>query len=592
MYSSTGTNTLYLAGKTLKFVRSSSTSIAVIILFTIIVAVMEAVEPLLIKKIFDSLGEGSAGLEEFGMAAAGLVLLGLGCQGVNGLLNWLIWRVRIPVNDNLREAVVEKLYSLPLSFFRARSVGGIVTQINRGIDGYMEAFAEITTKIFPNLMYLSIALISMFFLNRYLFAIALLFAPLPTLIGAFAAGEQTEREKKLLQRWTRIFSRFHEALSGISVVKIFDRETAERQTFMAEVRNTNRIVLRGVARDTAFNSVIGFTVRIGSIATILFGGYLVIKGMTTVGTVIAFISYLNGLFGPVQGLTGTYQTLRKSSVSLHSIFEILEAPDPLCDSEDAICCEGIHGEVSFENVTFGYDQSAPVLKNINFKVRAGECVALVGPSGVGKSTLINLLQHFENPTSGRICLDGTDIRRICKTSLRREIGCVPQENILFNDSVANNIAYGKPGAEAVEIENAARAANAHDFISRLPCGYDTLVGELGKSLSAGQRQRVAIARALLRQPRILILDEATSALDAECESLVQDAIAKLIRGRTTFIIAHRLQTIVKADRIFVIREGEIIAEGTHEELMSKCRYYVSLVERHINGLLPHNLLAA
>lgn len=592
MDGNTGTGAVHLAVKALRFVHSFRASIAAIMLLTVLVSVLNAVEPLFMKMIFDSLGEGRTGLRAFVMAAGGLAVIGLAGQGICGLLNWLTWRVRILVNDDLREAIVGRLYSLPLSFFRNRSVGGIVTQINRGIDGCMEAFAEVTTKIFPNIMYLMIALCSMFFLNRPLFAVALVFAPLPTLIGALAAREQTEREEKLLSCWTRIFSRFNEALSGISIVKIFDREVDEKCHFMGEVRRTNRVVLRGVVRDSSFGSVIGFTIRLGRIATILFGCYLVIRGRTTVGTVIAFISYMGELFGPVQGLTGTYQNLRKSSVFLRSIFEILEAPDHLGDSPDALCCEEIRGDVSFEHVGFEYTESVAVLKNINVSISAGQCVALVGPSGAGKTTLMSLLQHLENPTSGRICLDGTDIRRIRNESLRRQIGCVPQETVLFNDTAANNIAYGKPGAGREEIESAAWAANAHDFITALPQGYDTVVGELGSRLSAGQRQRIAIARALLRQPRILILDEATSALDAECESLIQNALDKLIPGRTTFIIAHRLHTIVKADRILVMRDGEITAEGRHEELMSGCPYYASLVNKQTNDLAAPRLLAA
>ncbi len=592
MAGNSGASTLLLAGKTLRFVNSFRWSIVVIMLFTVFQAAMDAIEPLLMKLLFDSLGRGRLGLESFAIAAAGLVIVAVVSQCFCGLLNWLIWRVRISVNDNLREAIVDKLYSLPLSFFRNRSVGGIVTQVNRAIDGYMEAFAEVTTKIFPNLIYLGISLVSMFFLNKWLFALALAFAPVPTLIGALAAREQTEREQRLLSNWTRIFSRFHEVLAGIAIVKIFDREAAERQSFMGEIRETNRIVLRGVARDTSFSSVIGFTVKLGRVATILLGGYLVLNGKTSIGTVVAFISYMGGLFGPVQGLTGTYQTLRKSSVYLKSIFEILEAPDPLQDSIDAISCEMISGDVSFEDVTFGYGGAAPAISNINIDVRAGECVALVGPSGAGKTTLMSLLQHFENPTSGRICLDGMDIRQISKASLRRQIGCVPQESILFNDTVASNIAYGRPSAQPEEIEAAARAANAHDFIMNLPEGYNTPVGELGSRLSAGQRQRIAIARALLKQPRILILDEATSALDAECEALIQDALDKLIVGRTTFIIAHRLHTVVKADRIFVIRNGEIIDQGRHEELMNRCGYYASLVEKQTNGLVTPRLLRA
>lgn len=584
-------NTFTMAGKTFRFLAPFRWAIAAIMPLTIVLAALDAVEPLLMKLLFDSLGEGRV-LHNFGIAAGGLVLLALISLGVGSLLNWMIWRVRIEVDYNLRDALVDRLYSLPLSFFRKRSVGGIVTRVNRGIEGYMEAFAEVTTKVFPNLVFLSISLVSMFFLSRPLFLVALGLAPLPTLIGSWAAKEQTERDQKLLASWTRIFARFHEILAGISVVKVFNRERAERQWFMKEIAGTNQIVLKGVTRDTSISSLIGLTVKMGRVIVVLYGGYLVIRGQITIGTVVAFLSYMAGLFGPVQGLTGTYQTLRRTSVSLRSIFEILEAPDPCCDRPDAEPVSPGGGEIAFENVTFSYNGSRPAINNINLHVRAGECVAIVGPSGAGKTTMISLLQRLDNPVSGTIYLDGRDISRLRKDSVRRQIGCVLQENILFNDTIRNNIAYGNPGASQAEIEAAACAANAHEFICGLPEGFETIVGERGGCLSAGQRQRIAIARALLKNPRILILDEATSALDSECESLVQTGLDKMIRGRTTLIIAHRLHTVVNADRIVVIKNGEILQEGTHSELMRCCSYYASLVEKQTNGLLVPDLLAA
>ncbi len=581
-----------MAGKTLKFLAPFRWAIAAIVPFTIVLSAMDAVEPLLMKLLFDSVAEGKSSLHTLGMAAGGLIGLGFASQALGGLLNWLIWRVRMGVDYNLRSAVVEHLYSLPLSFFRVRSVGGIVTQVNRSIEGYMEAFAEVTTRIFPNLVYLSISLVSMYMLDTRLFLLALGLAPLPTLLGSYAATEQTEREQKLLGQWTRIFSRFHETLAGIAVVKIFNREQMERQWFMGEIGKTNRIVLRGVARDTCFSTGINLLIKLGRVATALYGIYLVIRGEITVGTVVAFLGYLAGLFGPVQGLTGTYQTLRRTSVFLRSIFEILDAPDPLCDRCDAKPFDSLCGSIEFKNVTFAYNEAPPAVRNINLKVGAGECVALVGPSGAGKTTLVSLLQRFDDPTCGAIYLDGTDIRTIGRESLRRRIGCVLQESLIFNDTVRNNIAYGKPNASPAEVEAAACAANAHDFIMKLPEGYDTVLGERGCRLSSGQRQRLAIARALIKNPQILILDEATSALDAECESLVQDALNTLVHGRTTVVIAHRLHTIVNADRIVLIRDGQIVQEGSHEKLMRENSYYASLVEKQTNGLLIPDLCAA
>ena len=298
---------------------------------------------------------------------------------------------------------------------------------------------------------------------------------------------------------------------------------------------------------------------------------LVLKGETTLGTLIAFLGYLGGLFGPVQGLTNILRSLRTASVSLESIFSILDAPDHMEDRPDAAEMPTIKGAVCFSTVRFGYDRHRPVLDGINIDVRAGETVALVGPSGAGKSTLMALLQRLQDPGGGYITVDGIDISRVKQRSLRKQIGVVLQEPLLFNDSIRNNIAYARPEAGIAEIKRVAKAANCHDFIMGLPQGYDTVIGERGGRLSAGERQRIAIARALLKDPPILILDEATSALDAETESLVQEAIEKLLRKRTTFIIAHRLSTVVSADRILALKNGRILEQGTHKELVYRGR---------------------
>ncbi len=570
--------------KTLPCLAPFRLGIAAVLAMTLLVAALDALEPLLMKYLFDALGLPDA-LSAFGLAVSGLALLAVTRRALGALLNWLFWRIRIGVNNNLHHAVVGRLCTLPLSFFRSRSVGGIITKMNRGIGGYMDVFSEMTSRVLPNLIYLGISLISMFVLDWRLFILALLFCPLPTLIGAWAAKEQTERENTLMARWSQIFGRFHEVLAGIATVKSFTRETAERGQFMDSVRATNEVVMRGVARDTSVDAVSNLIIALGRIAIAAAGGYLVIKGQATVGTVVAFLGYIGGLFGPVQGLTGTYQMLRRASVFLNAIFEILDAANPQKDAPGAVELKAVRGAVEFKNVTFAYENGPRVLKNISLDVRPGETVALVGPSGAGKSTLLSLLQRFDDPLGGGVSIDGMDLRTIQHESLRRHIGFVMQDTMLFNDSVRFNIAYGCPQATDAQIQAAARAANAHDFIAALPCGYDTRVGEGGKCLSTGQRQRIAIARALLKNAPILILDEATSALDAESELLVQQALRRLIQGRTTFIIAHRLQTVAAADRIIVLKAGRIIEEGAHQDLIRSESYYAGLVRKQTSGLI-------
>src|SRR5690606_3643256 len=339
--------------------------------------------------------------------------------------------------------------------------------------------------------------------------------------------------------------------------KSFTMEEEEKQRFLREVGRANTVVIRGVGRDTGVGAAKNAAALLARIAAVGVGGYLVLRGEVTLGTLLAFLGYIGGLFGPVQGLTTIYQTLRTASVSLDTIFELLDTEDSLSDAPDAVDLHSLRGEVQFDGVSFSYPDGTLVLDGVDLHVRPGEVIALVGPSGAGKTTMMALLQRLYDPTSGVIRVDGMDLRRLKQRSLRRHIGAVLQDALLFNDSVRNNIAYGRPGASQQEIEAAARAANAHEFIMRLPQGYDTNVGERGCNLSGGERQRVAIARALLKDPPILVLDEATSALDAESEALVQEALARLIRGRTTFIIAHRLSTVLCADRILVLRNGRI-----------------------------------
>ena len=319
-------------------------------------------------------------------------------------------------------------------------------------------------------------------------------------------------------------------------------------------------------------------------ASIGFAVYLIHRGATTVGTLMAFLGYQGGLFGPVSNLTGVYQTLRKAGISFDIVFSILDTEDSLRDSPHARPVQRVRGEVVFSKVSFAYNRESPILNDIDLHVAPGETIAIVGPSGSGKTTMVSLLQRFYDPTQGSIKIDGTDLRLLQQRSLRKQFGVVLQDALVFNDTIRNNIAYGRPDATREEIEAASRAANAHEFITRLPGGYDYVVGERGSRISVGERQRISIARALLKNPSLLILDEATSALDAESEVLVQDALDRLIKGRTSFIIAHRLSTIVGAHRILVLKDGRIMECDNHESLMRQGGYYASLVKCQSRGL--------
>jgi ATP-binding cassette subfamily B protein len=564
------------------FVRPYAHMIAAIVALTLLMGVLGALEPLLLKRVFDALGSQPQ------LVGAGVMLMlvtGSGRELMGALSNWLTWRTRLRVHHALLDATVSRLHHLPVRFHRAESVGAIMTRLDRGIQSFVGAITELAFQALPAVVYLAISIVIMLRLQWQLAVLTLVFAPLPALLTAFAATHQAQRERRLLGAWTRIYSRFNEVLSGIVTVKSFAMEEAEKRRFLGDVAAANVEVVRGVGFDARVGAGQNLLVMLARVAALGMGAWLVMHGRMTPGTLVAFLGYVGGLFGPVQGLSGIYRTLQTGSVAIDAIFSILDARDELADAPDAEELTTLTGAVSFEQVRFAYaDAGAPILDGIDLEVQPGEMVAIVGPSGSGKSTLLALLQRFYDPSAGAVKVDGKDLRRLVQRTVRRHIGVVLQEALLFNETVRDNIAYGRPDATLAEIEAAAHAAYAHGFIMKLPQGYDTVVGERGNRLSGGERQRLAIARALLKNPALLILDEATSALDAESEAMVQAALEQLVEGRTTFVVAHRLSTVVKADRIVVLREGRIADSGSHRDLMERNGYYAQLVRNQLRGL--------
>lgn len=571
--------------RALDFVFPHRRAVALIVVLTLLVAAIGSVEPLAMKYIFDALVDGR-GAGAVGIGVGILLMLALLREALGGAANWLTWRTRIGLQYALLEATVGRLHRMPLKLQRSEGVGAIITKLDRSIQGFVGAATQLLFSVLPAVLYLGIAIVIMLQLEWRLALLVLGFAPLPALFAVVAAPEQIRRERSLLESWGRIYSRFNEVLAGIVTVRSFAMEDAEKSAFLRGVDAANRLVVRGVAIDTAFGAASNLVVALSRIAAIAMGGVLVVRGETTVGTLIAFLGYVSGLFGPVQGLSGIYQTLKRASVSLEQIFGILDLQEHLGDAPDARELGPVRGDVRFDDVHFSYGaRDRPLLTGVDIAVPAGAMFAIVGPSGSGKTTLMALLMRFYDPTDGRILIDGHDLRHVTQNSLRRSIGVVLQDPLLFNDTVAANIAYGFPEATRQEIEQSARAACAHDFIAKLPDGYDTVVGERGSLLSVGERQRVSIARALVKNPAIIVLDEATASLDAESEAAVQQALSALVAGRTTFVIAHRLATVVDADRIIVLKEGRVAEQGSHRELAALDGYYAQLVRQQTRGLI-------
>ncbi|HEX6649922.1 MAG TPA: ABC transporter ATP-binding protein [Pyrinomonadaceae bacterium] len=553
---------------------------------TLVASALNALEPLVLKYVIDDLTGGGT-IRTLVIGVTLLAGLGLVRELLKTRTNSLTWSTRLAVHQQLLDALVTRLHRLPLSFYRSEGVGAIMTRLDRSTQGVVEAATQMAFNVLPAVVYLVIMVVVMFSLEWRLALIVLLFAPLQPLITAWAAPEQIARERNLLDRWVRIYSRFNEVLAGITTVRSFAREQYEKERFINSVAEANQQVISGVAYDARLQARQNLIVTFARVAAILVGGSLAMQGRVSVGTLIAFLGYVSGVFTPVQGLSSIYKTIRTASVSLDSIFSILDVQETLGDDRQAIELKKVAGEIEFQNVSFSYDPAQwPLLANINIQIKPGEMVALVGPSGSGKSTIVSLLQRFYDPTDGRILIDGIDIKTVKQDSLRRQIATVSQEPLLFNDTVYANICYSRQDCTPEAAESAAKAAHAHDFISRLPKDYSELVGERGSRLSAGERQRIAIARALLKHAPILVLDEATSALDAESEALIQEALDNLLRDRTSLVIAHRLSTVVKADRVYVLRSGEIVEAGSHDELVALGGYYASLVHHQSKGLLP------
>jgi len=508
-------------------------------------------------------------LRLLGLLVIALLVVRAVMAGITVLQGWLSAWLGNRITHDIRCHLYRHLQYLSLSFFDKRQMGTVISRVNQDTGQLQQLLVWGAQDLAINTLLLFGIGVMLFVMNWKLALFVLVPAPAVLFFSSRFWKKIRYYMHRFFHNWGRLNSVLNETLTGLRVVKAFAQESRVIGRFQEK---SHELALTGTQAErvwTVLFSGMSLLIMSGTLLVWYVGGRDVLFGQMTLGTLIAFLTYVGMFYEPLRFISMLLNWASRSLTAAERVFEVLDSEPEVKEAEDAIPMPRIEGRVEFRDVTFGYDKHRPVLKHVSFEVQPGEMIGLVGHSGAGKTTTINLLCRFYDVGEGEILIDGTPIRRIRLADLRHQIGLVPQDTFLFSGTIAENIAYAKAGATKEEIIQAAKIANAHDFIRAKPDGYETLIGEGGQGLSTGERQRIAIARAVLHNPRLLILDEATSQVDVETEKQIQVAIQRLVEGRTTFAIAHRLSTLRNADRLIVLKQGEIAEIGTHDELLAK-----------------------
>ncbi len=469
---------------------------------------------------------------------------------------------------DLRNTVYKKLQELSISYYDRRRTGEIMSNVTNDISALQSAIVDNFVQLIQEGVILIGSFLSMIYLQWKLTILCIVIVPMVSYTIKFFGNKLHDSGRNMQERIADVTAMLQETIQGVRIIRSFNRGSYEIKRFAAVNEASFNACMRAIRQTSQLTPIVEFLAAIAITVIIWYGGVSVVDGDISAGTLIAFLAYAINLTNPVKRLSNVYGNIQKALAAGDRIFAILDTKPDITDRPGAQELSEVKGEVEFRHVSFGYFPDQPVLKDLNFTAHPGETIAVVGPSGAGKTTIVNILPRFYDVIDGAVLIDGRDIRDMTVGSLREHIGLVPQDTLLFNTTIRENILYGRLEATDEEVWNAVRAANAEEFIREMPNGIDTNVGDRGLILSGGQRQRISIARALLKDPAILILDEATSALDTESEKVVQEALDRLMVGRTSFVIAHRLSTIRNADVILVIDHGRIVERGTHEELMA------------------------
>jgi ATP-binding cassette, subfamily B, bacterial len=565
-------------GRLFNYTRPYRNKTIIAFILLIFATLIELAPPYITKMIVDDvltprdLG-GALGIFVLALGVTSLLLTVM--QTFRGVI--AVW-IGSKIMGDIRKDIYQSLMRLSLSYFDRRQTSQFIGRVNSDAEAIRQFLTDGILWIGGQFLMLVTIIFLMFSLSWKLALFAILPTPFVILFSIKIWPKIRYLWYKQWQAINRLNMVVGDSLQGIRVVKAFGQEDQERKRYLM---GNKRLITQTIQTDGMWQAVFpvfSFLTGTGTLLVWYFGGMSVLKEEISLGTLMAFIAYLGMFFGPLQWFNQMINWLSHAISAADRVFEIMDTPSEVPDSPNAVPMKNVNGEVVLEEVTFGYEKHSPILKNINLSVYPGEMIGLVGHSGAGKSTLINLISRFYDPNQGRITIDGIDLRNLKQEDLHKHIGVVLQETFLFDGTVYENIAYSKEDAQPEEIMRAAKIANAHEFIVKMADGYDTKVGERGHRLSGGQKQRIAIARAILHNPRILILDEATASVDTETERKIQEAISRLVKGRTTFAIAHRLSTLRNADRLVVIDKGIIAEMGTHNQLLENKGIYFKLVE--------------
>ena len=563
-----------------KYARSYWYLLVISAISTITITVLNLIGPRLITKLIDilsnDLDKGSIVLiRNLALILAGTYLMRVLFRFLN---NYLSHKAAWNLVADMRVRVYDHLQKLSLRYYQDKQTGQLMSRTTNDTATFEMLIAHVVPELFANALIIIGVSVILFSMNVSLALLTLI--PIPfLLLGSWIFIKKVRPNFRIAQgNLAELNATLQDNISGMKEIQVFNQQPKEKARIRKDAQNYTSSILHALKLSAIFHPTVEAISSFGTVIVVLFGGWLALEGNLTVSEIVGFLLYLNLFYQPIGALARVVEDLQQALAGAERVFEVLDMEPDIKDGPNVVNIDNSKGDIVFEDVSFNYIDNVPVLQNISFRAAPGEMVALVGPTGVGKTTIISLMARFYEQTSGKISLDGRELKDISLSSLRNQISIVLQDIFLFNGTVAENIAYGSRKATKEEIVQAAKTARAHEFIIEMPEGYDTVIGERGVRLSGGQKQRLSIARAVLRNTPILILDEATAAVDVETEAKIQQAIQELTKNRTIIVVAHRLSTVKKADKILVIQEGRIIESGNHSELYEYNGVYKQLCE--------------